>query len=236
MQRSFELKIQVPLLYNTGTGDPSQVTSNVRAPLFYFNSTTTEFIPRVKARAVDFSELPAISVGSVFNQNQVSTTKHVYDWIGTLAEYNSQNIATLHPQWICYITDDFEATTYQAYTKGQTDTLLAGKADTNLSNIPSNIDYIVESQLPTSANNYTWYRKYKSRWVEQGGVETANSSGVQIDIPVTMSDANYTVFLTPTANESNIIRCFDRNVAYIKVATSGNTLLVSWEVKGIAAS
>ena len=228
-------KPSLNLLYSTGTGDPSQVTSSVRAPLFYFNSTTKEFIPQIKARAVDFSELPAVSVGSVFNQNEASTIKHVYDWVGTLAEYNSQRIATIHPQWVCYITDDTEATAYQAYTKGQTDTLLAGKADTNLSNIPSNIDYIIESQLPTSANNYTWYRKYKSGWVEQGGVKTANGSGVQIDIPVTMSDANYTVFLTPTANESNIIRCFDRNVAYIKVATSGNTLLVSWEVKGMAA-
>jgi hypothetical protein len=31
-------------------------------------------------------------------------------------------------------------------------------------------DYVVDFQAPTSANNYTWYRKYKSGWVEQGGL------------------------------------------------------------------
>ena len=30
----------------------------------------------------------------------------VYDWVGTLAEYNAQNIATTHPDWLCFITDD----------------------------------------------------------------------------------------------------------------------------------
>ena len=30
-------------------------------------------------------------------------------------------------------------------------------------------DWVVESQLPTAENNYTWYRKYKSGWVEMGG-------------------------------------------------------------------
>ncbi|MBR4507651.1 MAG: hypothetical protein IKP24_03905 [Alphaproteobacteria bacterium] len=31
------------------------------------------------------------------------------------------------------------------------------------------LDYVIESQLPTAENDYTWYRKYKSGWVEQGG-------------------------------------------------------------------
>lgn len=30
-------------------------------------------------------------------------------------------------------------------------------------------DYVTEWQTPTAENNYTWYRKYKSGWVEQGG-------------------------------------------------------------------
>ena len=34
------------------------------------------------------------------------------------------------------------------------------------------VDYVVEKQDPTSANGYTWYRKYKSGWVEQGGILT----------------------------------------------------------------
>lgn len=31
------------------------------------------------------------------------------------------------------------------------------------------VDYVVEMQKPTESNGYTWYRKYKSGWVEQGG-------------------------------------------------------------------
>ena len=33
----------------------------------------------------------------------------------------------------------------------------------------SGADYVVAWQMPTSNNNYTWYRKYKSGWLEQGG-------------------------------------------------------------------
>lgn len=66
-------------------------------------------------------------------------------------------------------------------------TVLAKKSE-----IPdlTNIDYIVESQLPTAENNYTWYRKYKSGWVEQGGYV---SSGAQTAVifPKEMANTNY---------------------------------------------
>lgn len=67
---------------------------------------------------------------------------------------------------------------------------LAGKANIDLSNTPANVDYVIESQEPTSANGYTWYRKYKSGWVEQGGralVPATNglsSSSVNVTLPV----------------------------------------------------
>lgn len=46
-------------------------------------------------------------------------------------------------------------------------TALGGKANTDLSNVSSNIDYIVESEVNSSGS---WYRKYKSGWLEQGGI------------------------------------------------------------------
>jgi len=54
-------------------------------------------------------------------------------------------------------------------------------------------DYVVEFQAPTAGNNYTWYRKYKSGWVEQGGTQTGTGSyaKVTVNLPVTMADANY---------------------------------------------
>ena len=32
--------------------------------------------------------------------------------------------------------------------------------DTNTTKVNNQIDYVVAFQKPTSANNYTWYRKY----------------------------------------------------------------------------
>lgn len=54
-------------------------------------------------------------------------------------------------------------------------------------------DYVVDFQRPTAQNNYTWYRLYKSGWVEQGGHATPNYSGQSISFPVEMSDTNYNV-------------------------------------------
>ena len=61
------------------------------------------------------------------------------------------------------------------------------------------IDYVVESQAPTAENNYTWYRKYKSGWVEQGGMQVGSQTvnvGYEtnlgtINLPVPMSNSNY---------------------------------------------
>ena len=36
-------------------------------------------------------------------------------------------------------------------------------------------DYVIAWQMPTSNNNYTWYRKYKSGWLEMGGRLTGRS-------------------------------------------------------------
>ena len=48
-------------------------------------------------------------------------------------------------------------------------------------------DYVIESQPPTSQNNYTWYRKYKSGWVEQGG----RSSNKTLTFTITMANTDY---------------------------------------------
>ena len=56
------------------------------------------------------------------------------------------------------------------------------------------IDFVVDSQTPTAENNYTWFRKYKSGWVEQGGVCAAQSSSAcAVRFPLEMKDINYTL-------------------------------------------
>lgn len=75
-------------------------------------------------------------------------------------------------------------------------TMLAKKSE-----IPeiANADYVVESQLPTAENNYTWYRKYKSGWVEQGGI----SQSQNVTLPVAMSNNMYLIHLTGRSNVEN---------------------------------
>lgn len=59
---------------------------------------------------------------------------------------------------------------------------------------PATADYVIENQIPTAENNYTWYRKYKSGWVEQGGYLPApQSSSVTISFPVEMATNIYSI-------------------------------------------
>lgn len=58
------------------------------------------------------------------------------------------------------------------------------------------IDYVVESQEPTAENGYTWYRKYKSGWVEQGGKATKTNTAAQqqtFTMPIQMANNEYQV-------------------------------------------
>ena len=50
-------------------------------------------------------------------------------------------------------------------------------------------DYVIAWQTPTADNNYTWYRKYKSGWVEQGG--ECSTAGTVV-LPVKMANTHYT--------------------------------------------
>lgn len=94
------------------------------------------------------------------------------------------------------------------------------KADRNLLNTTDNVDIVVESQLPTAENGYTWYRKYKSGWVEQGGrfSSSVTNSFNTITMPVAMHDTNYCVF---SSNLTNYVEGTGSSHAYVmeKVAS-----------------
>lgn len=120
------------------------------------------------------------------------------------------------------------------------------KANIDLSNIPTNIDYVVESQLPTAQNNYTWYRKYKSGWVEQGGFNhsinlSSSGSSNMINLPVTMADTNYTalaILCSRYGGRTIGVVVADSTTAILVIggyASSSGTSAVNWEVKGMAA-
>ncbi len=57
------------------------------------------------------------------------------------------------------------------------------------------LDYVIASQMPTAENSYTWYRKYKSGWVEQGGIKDTHNTIQTVIFPIAMKSSNYTVFV-----------------------------------------
>ncbi len=76
--------------------------------------------------------------------------------------------------------------------------------------MPANSDYVIGFQTPSSSNNYTWYRKYKSGWIEQGGVCTPSGNGdFSITLPKVMQSSNYhftaTFIVSSTGITENIV-------------------------------
>ena len=135
---------------------------------------------------------------------------------------------------------------------GQIDTFLTDDDLTDLSttvaghttsiNTLNGYDYVIESQSPTAENNYTWYRKYKSGWVEQGGTVTETSTVVQKSVvfPVEMADANYNLQVTLVTDTNSNSPTYYSVGARTKSATgftcyAAANFTKDWKVCGMAA-
>lgn len=111
--------------------------------------------------------------------------------------------------------------------------------NTNVNN--DNIDYVVEYLAPT-ASSYTWYRLYKSGWIEQGGMcNISQDTATTVTLQIPMANTNY--FISITARKSSTQTGGDGNFTADPISTtqfywrngddfSGNGY---WEVKGFAA-
>ena len=64
---------------------------------------------------------------------------------------------------------------------------------TNLQTEVGGADYVVEYQMPTAENSYSWYRLYKSGWIEQGGMTSVGNdeNSYAMTFLKTMADTNY---------------------------------------------
>ena len=125
---------------------------------------------------------------------------------------------------------------------------LQQKVDLPSGKSQADIDYVVEWQRPTTENGYTWYRLYKSGWVEQGGYYTYTSqdNNFQIILPVNMESEKYTIITTLRNNNTNAGFVNVDNTSgisstgfYCRIVNKANAgcspLGVFWEVKGFAA-
>ena len=116
------------------------------------------------------------------------------------------------------------------------------KVDLPMGDSQDGIDYVVDWQDPTSNNSYTWYRKYKSGWVEQGGITGKNISSINVNLPITMADTNYHVNITISTGGTGSGGCDkahavgSRTTTYIHIdMVAAANYQTIWEVKGIAA-
>ena len=103
-------------------------------------------------------------------------------------------------------------------------------------------DVVVKTQLPTAENNYTWYRLYKSGWVEQGGRGGAIENGAEyIILPIAMADTNYSVTAINFVPFSATLDNYEGNgmviisASQIKYATTATVPGFAWRVTGMAA-
>ena len=119
------------------------------------------------------------------DRNSASASNPIYGKSSTVTPAST----TLYP-WVVAYTAAIPASTAQAAEFQQG---LSGKADTNLGNVPSNYDYVMESYNEGT----NWYRKYKSGWVEQGGVATSDN----VTLLKPMENANYSVYMSQAYND-----------------------------------
>ena len=75
---------------------------------------------------------------SLINQNTSSSIEKVYNWVGTITEYEEQDVANIHPDWVCYIIDDEtgddeEYEVYEISGRNVGDIFFTSRKDLNLS-------------------------------------------------------------------------------------------------------
>ena len=211
------------LTYDSGTGS-YVLTSSLLDPDPIDESTT------VKELAVNSTVYDIVGKG-ILDQNSKTTQ---IEWVGTKAEYDALGVYADHCTYI--ITDD------SADSRVDEVGAIAEEVNTLKS-----YDYVVDWQIPTSANGYTWYRKYKSGWVEQGGtVTTASDTSTPVTLPIPMAPNRF--FITNSSrqpiNNWSAVPTVKKgedgtkiNVAI--VPASGNGAWVSgtidWQVSGMSA-
>ena len=90
----------------------------------------------------------ASTADSIKNQNiEETAVQPLYNWMGTKAEYEEQNIAELHPEWICFITDDYVEPVVSV--NGQTGEVVID-VPTKTSELANDSGFVTAEDLPES--------------------------------------------------------------------------------------
>lgn len=116
--------------------------------------------------------------------------------------------------------------------------VLNNKVDLAEGTNQASVDYVIESKYPTSEDP-TWYRLYKSGWIEQGGYLSSIASGtagVSVSFEKEMADTNY--FSVPSWGSADYAALAVGNRATTGMKIFNRTNAANWcywEVKGVSA-
>lgn len=212
-------------------------------------------LPNITAQADGIMHNGGLSESGAFNGSTVDSAyghgSGNYDNLLTL-KFNANksnsiygNSDTVQPKAVKYraMVQLFNSTTDEAVATVGTVVAQVGENTTQIANRVVKGHELIDFQIPTAANGYTWYRKYADGWVEQGGLDTrVNNSVVTITLPVVMSNANYSVTKTNQGNSSATSVSLRSYAVQNKTTTSFQTLALSestggfmWQVSGMAA-
>ena len=112
------------------------------------------------------------------------------------------------------------------------------KAQKDLVNVDSNIDFVIESWKDGNGN---WYRKYRSGWCEQGGyiAKVSSSSWITVTFLVEMQDTNYFPSKMHITNSSSntterALACYELTTINMQMYCVANNIKTYWKVEGYA--
>ena len=163
-----------------------------------------------------------------------------FDFEGTKAEFDAAVTAgTITDDSVSLITDDVSGDTVA--TKADLAVVENGMAKADLSNIPANYDYVIESKTPT-ADDPSWYRKYKSGWLEQGGLVASQSSLFSVTLLRPYTNTLYAVIASVGSTTGNLTQtpaeAWPLTESAIQIAQYGGSSAYKlyWEAKGMGAN
>ena len=89
------------------------------------------------------------------NQNlSPDATDLLYNWEGTLEEYNEQRVAELHPEWICLINDDVEPTQDATIVYKETDDIITGQKTFSSSPLVPTVSTLTDDSAKAASTKF----------------------------------------------------------------------------------
>lgn len=209
---------------------------------------TVKAIANTAAGSIPFSKLPnyakatqnsagytLMTGGSIstdaslsYVENDASLNSSIYGASNTVQPAHT----TLYP-WISAYTSAIPASVAQA---AEFTDALTGKANTDLSNVLANIDYVVDRKVPTESDP-SWYEVWKSGKIRQGGSnQTAGAQGTQYTFLKPFASGAYTLVATSILVYDYAIVITEKTATTYKVAfSSARTGYYDWIAEGQGA-